>query len=167
MLTPAPAVPALERLASFDNEMYSTAPNAVRFRKARERLGISPAEAAALMGISLPSVWDIECYDDELTIYSANDIQKFCKALNISPRGLFGIESLAAPLNATDLVALILEHCRLHDLTIEQFEDISGWNLIKSIDDPERFLHSDYSIDGIQEICHALEIDWQRFILGL
>jgi len=65
------------------------------------------------------------------------------------------------------LAALIREHCRSRGITIGQFEDASGWHLAKSLDDPARFLHDDYSLDGIQDICRELGVDWQRFILSL
>ncbi|OAI57391.1 hypothetical protein AYO49_02175 [Verrucomicrobiaceae bacterium SCGC AG-212-N21] len=119
------------------------------------------------MGISSSSLWDIECMDEELTVYSPTQIRRFCQVLGVSPRELFGIELQAAPLTATDLAVLIREHCRTHGITIEQFEDASGWYLAQSIEDPERFLHDDYSIDGIQDVCRELGVDWQRFILSL
>jgi hypothetical protein len=119
------------------------------------------------MGISPGSFWDIECIDDELTIYSPTEIRRFCQVLSVSPRELFGIELQAAPLTAADLAALIREHCRSRGITIEQFEDASGWHLAKGLDAPERFMHDDYSIDGIQDICRELGVDWHRFILSL
>src|SRR5437879_12920395 len=105
------------------------------------------------MGISSPSLWDIECIDDELTIYSPTEIRRFCQVLSVSLRELFGIELQAAPLTATDLAVLIREHCRSRGITIEQFEDSSGWYVAKSLDNPESFLHADYRIHGIQDIC--------------
>ena len=147
--------------------MYTTDPNAVRFREARERVGLSPDEAALRMGISTASLWDIECCDNELTIYSPTEIRRFCQILSVSPRELFGIEVQAAPLSAADLATLIRKHCLSKCITIEQFEDEAGWDLVKSLDEPERFLHDDYSIDGIQDICRVLGVDWQRFILSL
>jgi transcriptional regulator with XRE-family HTH domain len=146
--------------------MYSTSPNAVRFREARERVGLSPDEAAARMGISVPSLWDIECMDDELTIYSPNEIRGFCQVLGISPRELFAVESVELLITATDLATLIREHCSSRGLAIELFEDASSWYVAKSLGDPERFMH-DYGIDGIQDICRELGVDWQRFILSL
>jgi hypothetical protein len=118
------------------------------------------------MGISIPSLWDIEC-SDELPIYSPTKIRRFCEVLGVPPRALFGIELLAAPITATALATLIREHCQLRGITIEQFEDSSGWHVSKSLDDPERYLHNDYSIEGIQDICRELGVDWQRFILSL
>ena len=147
--------------------VYTTNPNGVRFREARERVGLSPDEAALRMGISSASLWDIECCDDELTIYSPTEIRRFCQILSLSPRELFGIELQAPPLTATDLATLIREHCLSRGVTIEQFEDASGWHLVKSLAEPERFLHDDYSLDGIQDICRELGVDWQRFVLSL
>ena len=119
------------------------------------------------MDISSASLWDIECVDEELPNCSPTQIQRFCRVLNIRPRELFGIELQTAPVTATDLAALIREHCLSRGITIAQFEDSSGWHVAKSLDDPERFLHDDYSIEGIQDICRELGVDWQRFILGL
>jgi len=147
--------------------VYSTAPNAVRFREARERVGLSPDQTASHMGISSPALWDIESKDDELTIYSPTEIRRFCQVLSVSPRELFGVQSQEAPLTAADLAALIREHCRSYGITVEQFEDALGWHLSKSLDEPERFLRDDYSLDGIRDICRELGVDWQRFILSL
>ncbi|PYV84615.1 MAG: hypothetical protein DMG05_24295 [Acidobacteria bacterium] len=147
--------------------MYSTVPNAVRFRQARERAGLSPEEAASQMGISTPSLWDIECTDDELMSYSPNDIRRFCQVLSLRPSELLGIESEASPVTATEPAAFIHEHCRSRGITIEQFEDTSGWYVAKSLDEPERLFHNDCSVQGIQHICRELAVDWQRFILGL
>jgi|SRR6187399_3202792 len=118
------------------------------------------------MGISNASLWDIEC-SDELTIYSPTEIRQFCQVLGLSPKELFGVETSASGITAADLAALIREHCLSRGITIDQFEDSSGWYVAKSLDDPERFLHNDYSIEGIQDICRELGVDWQRFILGL
>ena len=144
----------------------TTSPNAVRFREARERVGLSPEEAASRMAIAVPALWDIECMDGELTIYSPTEIRRFCEVLRLTPRELFGIESQAAPISANDLTALIREHCRTRGLGVQQFEDAIGWSIAKSLDEPERFMH-DYSIDGIQDICSELGVAWQRFILSL
>ena len=146
--------------------MYSTDPNAVRFREARERLGLSPKEAAERMAVALGALRDIECIADELMIYSPAQIQKFCEVLAINPRDLLGIESTAAPITPTELVALIREHCRAHGMTIGQFEDASGWTLAHTMEQPAQFLH-DYNMEAFREICGGLGVDWQRFVLSL
>jgi len=147
--------------------MYSTAPYAVRFREARERAGLSPDAAAERMGISSACLWDIECYDEELPNNSPAQIRRYCEVLGITPQQLYGIESGLLPLTTADLAALIREHCRLRGISVEQFEWAAGWSVAKSLDEPERFLQNDYSIEGIQDICRELGVDWQRFILSL
>ncbi|HXJ72055.1 MAG TPA: hypothetical protein VNM37_04345, partial [Candidatus Dormibacteraeota bacterium] len=111
---------------------------------------------ASRMGISMASLWDIECIDGDLTNYSPSEIRRFCQVLGVCPRELFGVETLASGITATDLAALIREHCRSRGIAIQQFEDATGWYVAKSLDDPERFLHADYSIDGIRDICREL-----------
>lgn len=148
--------------------VYSTSPNAVRFRQARERAGLSPEEAAARMGIATAALWDIECVDDELTsAYSPFQIRRFCQVLAITPRELFGIEAEAAPLSASDLARLVHEYCLERGLAIQQLEHLAGWNIAKSLDDPERCFNEEYPVDGIQDLCYELGVDWHRFILSL
>ena len=146
--------------------MYSTAPYAVRFREARERARLTPDDAASLMGISSPWLWDIECYDDELPNCSPGQIRRFCQMLGIAPRELFGIDLDAPPITASELAARIRERCRAGNISVDQFEDACGWLVAKSLDDPERFLHDDYSIEGIQDICREANVDWRRFMLS-
>ena len=147
--------------------MPSTTPHAVKIREARERLGLSPDEAAARMGISTAALWDIECIDGDLTNYSPTEIRQFCQVLGVSPRELFGIDPESHAITAIALADLIREHCRSRAIAVQQFEDATGWHVAKSLDDPERFLHDDYSIEGIQDICRELGVDWRRFILSL
>ena len=147
--------------------MTSTNPHAIRFREARERAGLSHEEAAARMGISTQSVWDIESHDTELeSCYSPANIQRFCQVLAISPPELFGIQVASPAISVKDLVTLIRDYCQAGGLNLEQFENAAGWHIAASLDDPECFLH-DYTIDGIKDICDELKVDWQRFVLSL
>ena len=118
------------------------------------------------MGISSSSIWDIESYDQELFMcYSTADIQRFCSVLAIGPRDLFAIDSTSSPITPAELAGLIRDHCHSHSISIEQFEDASGWSIAKSLDEPERFRH-DYPIDGIRDICQELAVDWDRFMVS-
>jgi len=144
----------------------STSPE-FRFREFRERAGLSRDEAAQKMGISSPSVWDIESCDDELSsCYSPHQVQKFCRVLGIHPTQLYAVESVESPLSAADLARLIREQCRSRGVTLEQFEDAVGWRLSACIAPPERLLE-DMTIDGLQWLCRELGIHWHRVILSL
>src|SRR6266404_2011966 len=98
--------------------MPATSSPASRFREFRERAGLSNDEAAQQMGISSPSVWDIESFADELSsCYSPSQVQQFCRVLGVRPSVLFGIETTEPPVSASDLVRLIHEQCRSRGVT--------------------------------------------------
>jgi transcriptional regulator with XRE-family HTH domain len=99
----------------------------IRFRQAREQLGLSPNEFAERSGISAPSVWDIETVEGDLTqCYSPNDVQKFCQILRIHPVELFGEKISESTVSAGELVDRIHDECRLRGVTLEQSEDVVG-----------------------------------------
>jgi len=140
---------------------------ASRFREVREHAGLSHGEAAWQMGISSPSVWDVESCEDELSeCYSPSQVRRFCRVLGARTGELFGIETTELPVTATELVRLIHEQCRSRGITLEQFEDAVGWRLSARIEPPERLL-DDISIDGLQWLCRELDIHWGRLILAL
>jgi transcriptional regulator with XRE-family HTH domain len=134
----------------------------IRFREARERLGLSPDEVAARSGVSDAGVWDIEACEGDLTRgYSPRDVQKFCRVLGIHPVELFGEEISEPAVSADELVQLIHEECRSRGVTLEQFEDAVGWRLSACIEPPERLLE-DMTVDGLQWLCRELRIGWRR-----
>jgi hypothetical protein len=119
------------------------------------------------MGISSPSVWDIESCDDEISeCYSPSQVRQFCRVLGVRPCELFGVETVESPVSAAELVRLIHEQCRSRGVTLEQFEESVGWRLSACIEPPER-LFEDISIDGLQWLCRELGIHWHRVILSL
>jgi transcriptional regulator with XRE-family HTH domain len=138
-----------------------------RFRDARERLGLSPTEAASRLGISVPCLWDIESGDDELsTCYSPTEVRQFCEVLGVRPAELFSIEATGTPVSAEDLARLVHAHCQSRGIPLSQFEDAVGWRLADSLGEPQRLLQA-LSIDGLRELCRELGVDWQKVILSL
>lgn len=104
--------------------MSTTAPH-IRFREARERLGLSPDDLAAQSGVSAAGVWDIEAREGNLTsCYSPSDVWKFCRVLGIRPVELFASEISESAVSAGELVRLIRDECRSRGIALEQFEDI-------------------------------------------
>ena len=146
--------------------MTTTAPH-VRFREARERLGLSQEEVAARSGVSSPSVWDLEEIEGELTsCYSPRDLQQLCRVVGLRPAELFGDDITDSPVSAGQLVERIHGECRARGVTMEQFEDVVGWRLSACIDPPESLLE-DITVDGLQWLCRELRIDWRRVFLSL
>jgi hypothetical protein len=119
------------------------------------------------MGISSPSVWDIESFEDELTsCYSPSEVRRFCEAMGTRPRDLFSVSTTEPAVSASELADRIRAECTKRGITLEQFEDAVGWKLSECIEPPERMLE-DMSLDGLQWLCRELGIDWHRVILGL
>lgn len=146
--------------------MTITVPH-VRFKEARERIGLSQEEVAARSGVSSPSVWDLEAIEGELTsCYSPRDLQQLCSVVGLRPVELFGDDITESPVSAYELVQRIHAECRSRAVTLEQFEDTVGWRLSACIEPPERVLE-DMTVDGLQWLCRELHIDWRRVFLSL
>ena len=136
----------------------------IRFRDARERLGLSPDEVANKSGVSSAEIWDIEAYENELTsCHSPRAVQLFCRILGIQPVELFGGVASGPAISPAELVQLIREECRVRQVSLEQFEDVVGWRLCESIEPAEKLLE-DLNVDGLQWLCRELRIDWLRVI---
>src|SRR5437868_2917350 len=101
--------------------MTATAPR-LRFREARERLGLSQEEVAARSGVSPPCIWDLEEIEGELTSnYSPRDLQQLCRVVGLRPAELFGDDITEPPVSPHELVRRIHEECRSRGIPLEQF----------------------------------------------
>ena|SRR5215472_14298898 len=146
--------------------MPETTSPSQRFKELREQAGLSREEAASRMGISSPSVWDIEAFADELTsCYSPSQVRRFCESMGARPLDLFGMSTEPA-VSAGELADRIRAECRKRNITLEQFEDAVGWKLSECLEPPERLLE-DMTLDGLQWLCRELGIDWHRVIMSL
>ena len=113
----------------------------IRFREARERLGLNESELAIRSGLYDAAIWDIEACEGDLTGgYSPSDLKKFCHVLRIHPVELFGEKISESEVSAEELVRLIHKECILRRVTLEQFEDTVGWRLSACIEPPQRLL---------------------------
>ena len=144
----------------------ATTPN-LRFREARERLGLSPDELAQRCGLPSPCIWDIEqCEGDLTSCYSPREVRQFCSVLGIRSIALFADEIAETPVSTEELVGRIHDECRSRGITLEQFEEAVGWHLSACMYPPEQLLEQ-MTIDGLQWLCRELRIDWRRVLLSL
>jgi transcriptional regulator with XRE-family HTH domain len=138
----------------------------IRFREARERIGLSLNDVAAQSGISEAEARDIEACEGDLTCcYSPRDLQKFCRVLGIHPSELFGERITEPAISAVELAERIRAECSSRGVTLEQFEDTVGWRLSACIEPPDRLLEG-MTVDGLQWLCRELQIDWRRALPG-
>jgi transcriptional regulator with XRE-family HTH domain len=145
----------------------SSSTHSERFRLARERAGLSVTDVALEVGVSAASIYDLEAYDDELVqVYSPIDLRRFASVLASTPVGLLGLDPAANPLSPVGLAAAVTEFCRARSIDVAALEATSGWELASTLRRPERFLH-DFSIAGIRDVCDAIGIGWDRFVVAL
>lgn len=139
----------------------------VRFRDARERLGLEPEDVASRSGVFHADIWEIEGLEDDLErCYSPKQVQQLCQTIQIRPIDLFADHFAETPVSATELVQLIHSECRARGITLEQFEDIVEWQLTRCIEPPDRLLE-DMTVHGLKWLCRELHIDWRRVLLSL
>jgi len=156
------------QLARHRSCIVTTIPPHIRFRVARERLGLSAHEVAARCDIQPIDVWEIEGLEGDLeSCYTPRQVQKFCQALGIRPIDLFGDGISEAPVSADYLVQLIHAECQLRGVTLEQFEDVIEWRSLGSIIEPPEKLLEFIRINSLQRLCQALRIDWRRILLSI
>jgi hypothetical protein len=135
-----------------------------RFKAARERVGLAHDQFGWRAGISTPSVWDIETQDDELTsCYSPNEVRTFLTILQITPAELFGRQPEGPPVSPETLVKMAQDECARRNITLAEFEDIVGWELLPLVDKPDLVL-TGMSLDGVSWLCNELKIDWLRVL---
>jgi hypothetical protein len=147
--------------------MTSGVSTSARFRTAREQAGLSIAETAKRANVSESSIWDLESQDDELTtVYSPVELQRFAAVLGVRPADLLATAQHSDPISISALASAIHERCRERGMKVEQFADGVGWDVTAAVDAPQLLL-TDFSIDGVRDICRELGLDWERFISGL
>jgi transcriptional regulator with XRE-family HTH domain len=137
-------------------------PSHIRFREARERVGLTQDQVARQSGFPHAAIWDIESFDNDLTAcYTPRQLQQFCRVLRIQPADLFGGKLTQPSIPPEELVRLIFEELFNRGITLQQFEDIVGWRLGQCMTPPERLLE-DMTIDGLKWLCRELRLDWRR-----
>jgi transcriptional regulator with XRE-family HTH domain len=129
----------------------------------RERSGRTMEEMASLLGMSYMEYFDLELHDDELyTVPSLRQVGLMCKAFGISPVELVAFErkpeTLPQHISFSNLMIKIKGHIALHSLTLEEFENEVGWNLVVHVQDPENIW--DEPIEFLQDVCAPMGIDW-------
>jgi transcriptional regulator with XRE-family HTH domain len=127
----------------------------MRFRAARERLGLSLEQAAEQMRVAPAAVSLMEMDDDEIgSGCTPADVRRFAGVLRTTSRELFNIPMAVLPLRLTELERLIREHCQSHGISVQQFQDTIGW--------PAGTNLADLPLVLITDICRELRIDWRR-----
>jgi transcriptional regulator with XRE-family HTH domain len=134
---------------------------AERIREARERIGLSLDQLAARMGQSPSSQWDLEADPNEvLMCISLGWLAGLCEVLQLRPRDLLsdGPVPAGATLALPELMARIRAYIGSHEMGLEAFEELAGWEVGMALDDPEHA--RDWNPDGLWDICQLIGVEW-------
>ena len=145
-------------------------PYAKRLQSAREQVGKSVEELAALVGINEPSYYDLESYDDEvLTCISIQQFALLCRLLHLSPPDLFAEEFKAeqAEIGLNSLVTRVRSYIETHRITLPEFEDCVGWDLAPFLESPTELVAERYNIDALRDVCKELGLNWVNALTGI
>ena len=134
-----------------------------KIRRKRLAAGKSEGEMAELIGINLPSYFDLESYDDEVVdCLSLRELSKMCRALNITPANLLSDEMKGSGnpgrLSFTEFIEGVKSHIESHDMTVPEFEDKVGWELESLLNDPEEMWER--NVQFLKDVCVEVGIDW-------
>lgn len=134
-------------------------------REARERSGKTVDEMASLLGISRPSYYDLETYDDEIIlVISLKQLVTLSHALGIDLVEFFS-NGAPRPAESVSLEALaesINEYLTANKLTVAEFEDAVGWEVANCLTDPSQFLN--FNVDGLKDVTRPLGLDWRAVL---
>ena len=136
-----------------------------KIRQKRSAAGKSEEEMAELIGINLPSYFDLESYDDEVVdCLSLTELRKMYRALNMTPADLFSDEARgsddAGHLSFAEFSKKVKSHIESHGMTVPEFEDKVGWELESLLNDPEEIWER--NVQFLKDVCVELGINWLR-----
>lgn len=134
-----------------------------KIRQKRLAVGKSEREMAELIGINLPSYFDLESYDDEVVdCLSLSQLSKMYRALNMTHADLFSEEvggsGNADRLSFAEFIEKVKSHIESHGMTVPEFEDKVGWELESLLNDPEEIWGR--NVQFLKDVCVEVGVDW-------
>jgi hypothetical protein len=138
-----------------------------RFRQLREKKRLlvdDIVQNSNVPGFGTSAIYDLEQCDGDLeSCYSGVQLAKFCRVLGIRAVDLFASNFDETPISVETIVDLIRKECATRNISIEEFENNVGWQLVQFLERPQTLLEN-MTIDGLQWLCRELRIDWLRVL---
>jgi hypothetical protein len=133
---------------------------------AAEAAGVLAPELATLLGISEPAAWDLLTHTDELSMcLSLRQLLRLSARLRVPAWSL--LPEPPAPRrehhSLAHLAAEVSAYCAAHQISIEQFGDLAGWDVQHFIATPDSAL-DDWCLDTLTAICHTLGLHWPDYL---
>jgi hypothetical protein len=115
--------------------------------------------------ITVPAYQDLEQYDSELdTCISLRQVLDLASLLHLSPRELvLGRVDETAEISIEQVVEAIRRVMGERDETSGEFSERVGWDIAVALDDPQA-AWTQWNLDGLRDVCHAVGLAWQQVI---
>lgn len=136
---------------------------AEKIRQLRLAAGKSEREMAELIGINLPSYFDLESYDDEvIDCLSLTELKKMCQVVKITPVDLLSdkakIQGRLNHLSFAEFIETVKKHIASEGMTVREFEDKAGWEMEGLLNNPEEIWER--NVQFLKDVCGELGINW-------
>lgn len=137
-----------------------------KLRERREELGRSPSDLAAAIGVPVAWYYDLEGPDELETNLDLDKILKLASELKIRPASLFCERVVLDVISPTTLADSIHKFIDKDGKSLDQFEELAGWELRDFLSEPETDIKS-WSIDKLKAVCSVLNCDWVPVVNAL
>lgn len=136
---------------------------AEKIRQLRLAARKSEKEMAELIGINLPSYFDLESYDDEvIDCLSLTELKKMCQVFKITPVDLLSDEAKnhrgLNHLPFAEFIETVKKHIASEGITVAEFEDKAGWEMEVLLNSPEEMWER--NVQFLKDVCGELGINW-------
>jgi transcriptional regulator with XRE-family HTH domain len=142
-------------------------PIARRIAAARAQLGLSHANVADQLGLSVQSYWDLETHDDEaFYCLSLRQLIRLADILGVSVIDLANDDPpvpVSPPVTPTDIVATLRQRLVEPPLSVELLSEQLGWDVAGVLANPDS-IWEDWCLDALRDVCGPLGLDWRAVL---
>ena len=135
---------------------------AKRIRDARLKVGVGEGEVADRLGTSIESYYDLETYDDEaFTVVDLRDLVTLGNIFGVEPSVLLlgsEVEHIRRSIDFSDIADGLKRRLATGAVTAEALSEEIGYDIEPVLASAGALL--DFNVDGLYNICSALDFDW-------
>jgi transcriptional regulator with XRE-family HTH domain len=135
-------------------------PYSIRLKRAREAICKSPEETAAVVGVSVPTYYDWEWGEGDISsTASLRDLARLSAALGVPTAAIFEDDKSAKEsVSPAQLAEKVQAHLDGTGTTIADFEDRVGFVIEPFLRDPSKMLS--WNLDCLRFVCRQVGVDW-------
>lgn len=130
----------------------------------RKELALSEEDVSKLVGIDLPSYYDLEAFDDLQDCISISKLSALAHVMKVCPSEFFS-DAQVSPVSPLSLANSIRRTLKVRTIELKDFEEIVGWEIAPFIANPSRVI-SEWNIECLQDVCREAGENWMAVLNG-